>query len=178
MNLVILYGPPAVGKLTIARELEKLTDYRVIDMNLALVLANQLFAPKTFANRYLNRELRLVMLEKAAQYDLPGVILTHGYSHHENNPFIQSIIDLMKRYNGRVYFVYVMCAVEELERRVGLPSRVQHIYKIKDVESLHNLLAYRIFPKIDFVESFEIDTTELKPEDAAKKILNYISKEI
>lgn len=175
MKLVVLYGPPAAGKLTIARELEKLTNYPVVDMNLTLALVTQLFAMGTPRYRELNRSFRWQLLESAAQENLPGVILTHGYSHHENAPFIQGLIDLMQRYNGQIYFVYVTCPLGELEKRIDAPSRKQHIYKVHDLQTLQDLLARRPFPQIHFVESFVIDSSTVSPEQAAKNIFEYIS---
>ena len=157
MRLIVLYGPPAAGKLTIARELEKLTRYPVIDMNLTLALVTQLFPMGTQRYRELNRAFRAQLLEAAAQENLPGVILTHGYSHHDNAPFIQSLINLMSRYYGEIYFVYVTCPVEELEKRIALPSRKQHVYKVNDVQTLRDLLNRRKFPQIPFVESLVIE---------------------
>lgn len=174
MKLIVLYGPPAAGKLTIARELEKLTGFRVVDMNLTLAAVTQLFPMGTSRYKELNRSFRWQLLEAAAQENLPGVILTHGYSHHENAPFIQGLIDLIKRHNGQIYFVYVTCPVQELEKRIDGPSRKQHIYKVNDIQTLQDLLKRRSFPQIPFVESLVIDSSIVSPAQAAQTILEYI----
>lgn len=173
MKLIVLYGPPAAGKLTIAHELAKLTNFPVVDMNLTLALVTQLFPMGTPRYRELNRSFRAKLLESAAQDDLPGVILTHGYSHHDNAPFIQSLIDLMERYNGQIYFVYVTCPIEELEKRIALPSRKQHIYKVNDIQTLRDLLKRRAFPQIPFVHSLVIDSSKTSPEQAAQNIFEF-----
>ncbi|MBS1988689.1 AAA family ATPase [Candidatus Dependentiae bacterium] len=175
MKLIVLYGPPAAGKLTIARELEKLTSFRVMDMNLTLAAVTQLFPMGTPRYRELNRSFRGQLLESAAQDNLPGVILTHGYSHHDNAPFIQSLIDLMERYNGEINFVYVTCPLDELEKRIALPSRKQHVYKVNDIQTLRDLLKRRSFPQIPFVKNLVIDSSTVTPEQAAQKIFDYIS---
>ncbi len=173
MKLIVLYGPPAAGKLTIAHELKKLTGYPVVDMNLTLAVVTQLFPMGTSRYRELNRSFRAKILESAAQDNLPGVILTHGYSCHENRPFIESLIDLMKRYNGEIHFVYVSCPIEELENRIALPSRKQHVYKVNDVRTLRDLLKRRPFPQIPFVQSLVIDSSKISPEQAASDIFKY-----
>lgn len=177
MKLIVLYGPPAAGKLTIARELERLTSYPVVDMNLTLAVVTQLFPMGTSRYRELNRSIRWQLLESAAQDNLPGVILTHGYSHHDNAPFIEGLIDLMKRYNGQIYFVYVTCPIDELEKRIALPSRKQHVYKVNDIQTLRDLLSRRKFPQIPFVESLVIDTSIVSGQQAACKIVEKLGVE-
>lgn len=170
MKLIVLYGPPAAGKLTIAHELAKRTNYRVMDMNLTLAAVTQLFPMGTPRYRELHRNFRTKLLEAAVIDDLPGVIFTHGYSHHDNGPFIQSLIDLMNRYNGQIHFVYVTCPAQELENRIALPSRKQHVYKVNDIQTLRDLLKRREFPQIPFVESLVLDTSHLSAEQAALAI--------
>ncbi len=43
MTFVLLYGPPAVGKLTVANELAKLTDFKVFHNHLSIDLVEAVF---------------------------------------------------------------------------------------------------------------------------------------
>src|SRR5690349_18304906 len=80
MKLVILYGPPAAGKLTIAKELAAIADikifdnHRVIDMFSSLVSrAYTDFAPTVY-------ELIRVSLEAAVKADQSDVVITFAYA--------------------------------------------------------------------------------------------------
>jgi len=43
MKLIFIYGPPAVGKLTVAEELVKLHDYRLFHNHLTLDLVRNIY---------------------------------------------------------------------------------------------------------------------------------------
>ena len=58
MNLMVLLGPPAVGKMTVGQALQKLTDYKLFYNHLSLELVNQFFdfGTPNFSN--LDRQIR------------------------------------------------------------------------------------------------------------------------
>ena len=47
MNLIFMYGPPGVGKLTVARELSQLTGYKLFHNHLVVNLVYAVFDFKT-----------------------------------------------------------------------------------------------------------------------------------
>lgn len=52
MNMIFIYGPPAVGKLTVAEELAKITGYKLFHNHLTQDLAREIypeFGPQRFA---------------------------------------------------------------------------------------------------------------------------------
>lgn len=76
MTLVILYGPPAVGKLTVGIELAKLTGYKLFHNHLTTDTVRSLFPRGTVGDELIQR-FRLELLETAAQAKLPGVVHTY-----------------------------------------------------------------------------------------------------
>jgi len=50
MRLIFIYGPPATGKLTVAKELAKLTKYKIFHNHLTVDLIGSVlkFGTKTF----------------------------------------------------------------------------------------------------------------------------------
>ncbi len=80
MKLVTLYGPPAVGKLSVAQALAARTGFRVLHNHLLIDLATALFEFGTPRHRTFVRHLREVSLEAARAENLPGVILTYVYA--------------------------------------------------------------------------------------------------
>jgi len=53
MRLVFIYGPPAVGKFTVARELAKRTGYRNFHNRVSIDFATQIFDFETAEADYL-----------------------------------------------------------------------------------------------------------------------------
>jgi tRNA uridine 5-carbamoylmethylation protein Kti12 len=67
MRFIVIYGPPAVGKLTTAEELSKLTGYRIFHNHLTIDLVNSIldYGSKEF-NEFVDR-YRLEMIGAAAK---------------------------------------------------------------------------------------------------------------
>ena len=67
MRLVYLYGPPAVGKLTVARELSALTGFKLMHNHLTVNLVKSLFPFNSDPYLRLVRQFRNAMLAEAAR---------------------------------------------------------------------------------------------------------------
>lgn len=67
MKLIILYGPPGVGKLTVAKELAKLTGYKVFHNHLTIEPLAALFEWGSAPYNRLIHKFRSELLEAAAR---------------------------------------------------------------------------------------------------------------
>jgi hypothetical protein len=76
MKLIFIYGSPAVGKLTVAKELASITGYKISHNHLTFDLASSLFDPFSRPFGVLCEELRLKTFEIAARCGLEGMIFT------------------------------------------------------------------------------------------------------
>jgi len=79
VKLVILYGPPAVGKLSVAQALAARTGFRVLHNHLFINLSHALFGWGE-QSRAFTRRLREVSLEAAREGGVLGVIVTFVYA--------------------------------------------------------------------------------------------------
>ncbi len=173
MKLIILYGPPAVGKLTVAEELAALTGYKVFHNHLTvdLALAFFEFGTRQFG-RYLDH-LRFDAFETAVREGVPGLIFTFVYSYGLDDRFVQDVIETVESNGGEVCLVQLTCDRKELDHRVVLPAR-ERFHKIKTVEKLGELLArYDLFKPMPFPNNLTINTTNLPPQDAARTIVQH-----
>src|SRR6266581_7019289 len=84
MRLIFLYGPPAVGKLTIAKVLAEKTGYKLLHNHLLVNPITEVFPFENPANRLLVREFRLRIVEEAVKSNI-NLIATFGIA--GNNPF-------------------------------------------------------------------------------------------
>ena len=175
MKLILLYGPPAVGKLTIAQELQKLTGFKLLHNHQVSDLVMSVHERGTVPAADLNHQIRLAVYKAAANEKIPGVISTVLYRYDIKDQIHQAIEDYTRLTN--VIAVRLSCSPEELERRVASPSR-QGTNKIASVEKLRAVLAtedlLRVLPD-NVIPSLHIDTTNLQPHEAATIIKNYIS---
>jgi hypothetical protein len=173
MKLIIIYGPPATGKFTTARELENLTGYKLFHNHLTVDLAKSVFdfGTEPFFN-YCDK-LRMDTFEIAAKENIAGMIFTFCYSDPHDNEFIRRAIEIVEKYHGEVKFVRLYCTKEQLTDRVIRESRKQ-FQKIRTVSELDDILAkYNLFAAIPFVDSLQIDNTDLPPATVADQIRIY-----
>jgi hypothetical protein len=75
-DLVVLYGLPAAGKLTVGRALAALTGYRLCHNHLTADLVESVFRSGTEANLLLRERIWLDVVAFAARYALPGPAFT------------------------------------------------------------------------------------------------------
>jgi hypothetical protein len=77
MRLVVLYGPPGVGKLTVGGELAALTGFRLFHNHLTVNLVTSIFPPNTPAWDRLARTLREAVFAEVAREGI-DLILTRA----------------------------------------------------------------------------------------------------
>jgi hypothetical protein len=175
MVLVFLYGPPAVGKLTVAKELAALTGYKVFHGHLTFDLAHALFEPFTPPFGALCTELRLKTIEMAAQYDLAGMVFTYCYAYPSDTPFVERVRDTVASAGGEICFVQLLCDVPELKRRVVAPDR-RAFRKLDNAPGLEAaLVRWDLYTPIPDSDTLSIDNTHLAPAQVAARIVKHFS---
>ncbi len=173
MKLIFLYGPPAVGKLTVARELAKLTNYKVFHNHLTFDLVESVFE---FGSKPFNETVekyRLSLIEAAARNKVGGVIFTIVYAKGHDEKFIRKVIRIVEKNKGEVNFVQLYCEHRELFKRLKEPSR-KKFSKMKKTKTLREIIhKYELFSSVPFTKNLVIDNTEISARQSALKIKNY-----
>lgn len=168
MDLVFIHGTAAVGKLTVAKELAILTNFKLFHNHLAIELVKSLFPWGTKEFSKLTKKFRLDMIEAGAKYGIDGMIFTFCFRPGKNDEFVKTIRNIVEKHNGKVHFVHLDCDKEELYRRVINEERKKH-NKINSIEELDEIMDR--WGKISFVDNLEIDNTNLHPKEVAKIIV-------
>ncbi|MBR9678865.1 MAG: AAA family ATPase [Nanoarchaeota archaeon] len=167
MKLVFLYGSPAVGKLTVAKELEKITDYKIFHNHVTLNLVKE-YVKKLSRVFRTSEKVRLVMFDSMAK-EAEGLIFTYCYSKPEDDWFVKEVINVLKKNKSEVCFVHLKTSKEELMKRVNNNSRKKY-NKIRTRKKLDENLKKHKFVEIGFVNNLVIDNTSVKAKDTALKI--------
>ncbi len=170
MNLIFIYGPPAAGKLTVAKELAKATNYKIFHNHLTVDLIRSILNGGTQTFFDLNAKIRIEMFEVAAKENVTGVIFTFCYSHPEDDKFVKDAKKIIEKHNGKIHFVQLYCENSELKKRVKGISR-KDFKKIKTIKKLNmTLKKWDFLTPIPFTNNLRIDNTNLSAKQVAKKI--------
>jgi len=170
MKLIIIYGPEATGKLTIAKALAQQTRFRLFHNHISVDVAKVLFDFGDEAFSQLIWDVRLLVFEHAARANVPGLIFTWAYSHPDFLPYLDRIKSVLAVYDVEMCYVFVSCSVEELKRRVIQQDR-SIVGKINSIEALEKQLDKKNHQVIPGTLSLIIDNTDLSPADAAQIIM-------
>ena len=137
MKLVFLHGAPAVGKLTVARELARLTGFRLFHNHLTVDLVSSLFPFGSEPFVLLREQIWLAAFAEAARNNV-SLIFTFNPERTVRERFIQDTLDVVGSAGGEVVFVELTCTEEELERRIEDASR-KEFGKLASIEQYRSL---------------------------------------
>jgi len=172
MKLIWLYGPPGVGKLTVAKELSGLTGYKVFHNHLTTDLVRSIFPREMKETGGLINKYRIELIELAAQKNI-NIIFTFVYAKKLDDAWVRMIVRRVKKYHGEVCFVNLVCSKQEIKKRIKHESRKGYT-KIKSVKTLDAVFRRAdVFSSVPYAENLVIDNTHLSPRIVARKIKEY-----
>ena len=176
VRLIFLHGLPGVGKLTVARELAKLTGFRIFHNHLVVDLVESVFDFGSQPFIDLREEIWLTVFKRSVAANLDGLIFTFAFDRTVRSDFIESTREIIERAEGKVLFVELTCSTEELGRRIEDPSR-QRFGKLSSLSKFRELQALGAFVDPGIPKSrLVVDTTELSASDAASRIVVSLDK--
>jgi chloramphenicol 3-O-phosphotransferase len=173
MKLVFLHGAPAVGKLTVADELAKLTGFRLFHNHLTVDLVVALFPFGSEPFILLREQIWLAAFSEAARNGV-SLIFTFNPERTVRESFIADAQAAVAEAGGQVIFVELTCSEAELERRMEEPSR-REFGKLASVEQYRELKDAGAFNFPKLPKGMSVDTTNQTPADSAKLISEYIA---
>ncbi|MDQ3099483.1 MAG: AAA family ATPase [bacterium] len=172
-ELVLLYGPPAAGKLTVAKKLTQITGFKLFHNHLSTNLVTSIFDFNDLVTEKLTLSFRTQMLEAACQAKLNGIVSTLVYVHPDSEYFARRIIQSIENNGGKVCLVQLCCDTEVLLKRVGNASRKKY-GKLIDYNVLSRELRQKDFMQpIPNSHSLRIDTDHLAPDKVSEQIIQH-----
>lgn len=170
MRVIILYGLPGVGKLTIARGLAQLRGYRVFHNHLVFDAVEALFPFGSSAFVELRDRLWLELLSRAAQEKVGNVIFTIARDRTVSDDFLERLALALSATGADVRCVELTCGIQDLERRIGSVERL-HTGKVSSFERFRELEGAGAFPLFSMpTRKITVDTSGLSVEEAVTKV--------
>jgi len=175
MNLIFIYGPPAAGKLTVAKKLGKKLGYKVFQNHTIVGCISDIFpfGDKKLQPilRRLSVKFRLEIYEEAAKNNI-SFVTTYG-GNTKRFTFFKDVKEIVEKYGGRICFVQLLPSEDALVKRVVAPTRQK--VKIDNVDYLRKQLIENpeYFQKFLDIEHITIDNTDLTPAQVVEKVAKY-----
>ena len=168
MRLVVIYGPPGVGKLTVARALADLLDYRLFHNHLTVNLVTALLPPDTDAWNDLAARIRREAFAAAVREGVDLILTrTPRDAGAAEVARVAAMLAPVVDGGGGVCFVQLACDREELRARVARADRRAHD-KLTDPAVLFRL--YEPDAILPFTPHLRLDVTSVPPTVAAARI--------
>jgi RNase adaptor protein for sRNA GlmZ degradation len=168
MKLIVILGPPAVGKLTVANELSKITSLRVFHNHLTIDLGGLIYKRKKEEFWSYVEKLRLGFVKEASKQNV-NLIMTLVNGNTFLKDFLKKLDRLATKNKIKVKYVYLTSNKETLLRRVTSASRKKH-GKIKTKKMLRWLLPQLNSNSLLPSNILEIDNTNISAKNVAQKI--------
>jgi hypothetical protein len=143
MHLVVIFGPPAVGKMTVAHELTGLTGYKLFHNHMTVEPVLDIFEFGSPPFSRLVDAFRRMIMEEAADSGLRGLVFTFvwGLELQGDLEVVSSYVELVESRGGRVSFVELFAEQDVRISRNTTEFRLDRKRSKRDVEfSQRNLL--------------------------------------
>jgi hypothetical protein len=184
MEFVVIFGPPAVGKMTVGLELEKLTGYKLFHNHVTFELVYNFFDVKNPSFWQLVREFRNRIFEEMSKSDIKGLIFTYVWALDQESDRAQ-IENYCKRLNKNIDEVIFVELYADQKTRL---NRNKSELRLKIKKSKNNFEQsetsliecdekYKLNSNNDFEfpkNHLKFDNTNLKPNEVAKVIYDKI----
>jgi hypothetical protein len=181
-TLVVLLGPPAVGKMTVGRALERETGLPLFHNHMTIELVLPFFAFGSPPFQRLVRSFRRQLFEEVAASELPGLIFTWVWAFDEpdDQAFIAELKALFEAHGARVVFVELWADQETRLSRNATEPRLGEKPSKRDIAASNERLValdrrYRLSSDGDFpfAGHLRLDNTRLTPAAAAARIIEH-----
>ncbi|MGG0658444.1 AAA family ATPase [Rummeliibacillus pycnus] len=178
MKFVHIFGPQAVGKMTVGQELAKITDMKLFHNHMTIDLVSHFFDYSTDEGKRLVNLFRQEIFEEVSKSNLYGMIFTYVWMFNLESDwdYVKQLSHLFESRGGTVYYVELEADLEERLKRNKTPNRLEHKPKKRDIEWSENDLKHTMEKhrlnslegEIKFQNYIKINNTNLSAEEVAK----------
>ena len=177
--VVFIYGPIAVGKLTVAKILSKKLGYKLAHNHHIHDFVAEVFERDSYGSHAMKDQLRYILMENMVKSGM-NFIATHAYSHDfvskaglSDPMYVKTLAKRLTNIGAKFYPVYLKADSNELLRRVKMGSR-KEFKKLTDTKIMKKWILdndFKSSPKLK--NNLIIDNTNLSPQKVSDLIIKH-----
>lgn len=180
--LLVVVGPPAVGKFAVGQEIARRTGMRLFHNHLAIEPVAPLFEFGSAPFVRLVDGFRRAIFEEVAASELPGLVFTYfwAFNLEREETTVAAYTAPFRAKGCRVLFLELQASLEERLRRNTTPMRLAEKPSKRDVARSERLLLQHEKEYVgnttgerDGPDWLRIDNTHLSVADAASRAIDY-----
>ncbi|MEL6648412.1 MAG: AAA family ATPase [Pseudomonadota bacterium] len=182
---MILFGPHAVGKMTVGQELEKLSDLKLFHNHQPIELVTPFFSYSAPEGRQLVKRIREEMFEAFASSSAPGYILTFVWAFEDpgEHAYMQSVVAPFAARGADIYWIELEAPLDLRLRRNATENRLAHKPSKRDLAfSEANMIRAHEEHRLNSVAGeiqgphhLRIDNSDLSAEVVADRIWSFVN---
>ncbi len=180
MKLLILFGPPAVGKTTIGKMVEQRTDFKLFHNHMVMDGVMHLFGIGTPSEDKLSRIIRETIIKEAAETGI-NLIFTYvwNFAKEKGKTNIDVYKDIYEANGGQVLFAELVAPTAVRADRADHPLRnkekayAPNKERVLALEETHNFKSPEPF---FYQNKIQIDTENKTPDVIAEELISYLKE--
>lgn len=179
-NLIVVCGPQAVGKMTVAEALRDKLRYSMMMNHDSIELSDRIFGFGTPAQKKLNAAIRENVFSLAVQHNA-DLIFTFvcAFDMPEDVAYLKNLEAQFTESGGQFYFVELSATLERRLERNETPYRMERKPSKRNTEwSRQDILKTAERYKLNtdegetlFAHHLKIDNTDLSPDEVADRVI-------
>lgn len=180
MKLLILFGPPSVGKTTIGKLVEARTSFKLFHNHMVMDGIMHIFGVGTPAEDRLSKIIRTEVIKEAAAAEI-NLIFTYvwDFGQKKGKINIDSYKEIYESRGGEVFFIELNAPLDVRAMRADNPDRQQikaHAPDSKRVVKLESALNLTSPSPFFYPDNYaKIDTANKHPEEIAQEVIDILN---
>jgi cytidylate kinase len=181
-NLIVVSGPQAVGKMTVAEKIRDLTGYALMTNHDSIEIPDKIFGIGTPSQKELTKAIRKEAFEIAVKNNVDMIFtFVTAFGLKEDMDYLNNLRRLFEESGGSFYFVELEADLETRLYRNATPHRLESKYSKNDVERskqdlLDTMKKYRVNSnegEMICPNHLKINNTNLEPEEVARMVVEH-----
>lgn len=191
MNFIFIFGPQAVGKMTIGRKLSEKLDYKFLHNHMSIEFALNFFPYGSPGFSRLDNCIRMSIFEEISKVEELGFIFTYTWALNldSEEDYVKNIINIFEKHNANIYFIELEADLSIRLKRNKMEDRIIEKPSKKDTEKSEELILHYenkyqfntkssddfILSNNEHISYFKINTNTLNQDETLNTVLNMLN---